>query len=174
MIRNPFGIPGGRKQSETHKEPYEFISSNQIKITITGEGTTYAKVGYSNEMLTVEWSEYIDGSKYDNKATFKKAANYYTQEEYDNKYQDIDTPYTLPVLDSGWNLLGYSGIQASGIETILSTTSMSVKSVWKWKDNDWAVNLPGDSDGGLTYASSKGFAFLENIEPGEGFWVNVE
>lgn len=36
-----------------------------------------------------------------------------------------------------------------------------------------AVYLPGQDDGGTEYAQSKGFSVLENINPGEGFWINA-
>ena len=45
-------------------------------------------------------------------------------------------------------------------------------SLWKWAGDTWAVYLPGEDDGGVAYADSKGFDLLSTVNPGEGFWVN--
>ena len=77
----------------------------------------------------------------------------------------------IPVLTSGWNLIGLKGTA-----TISADSLGAVISVWKWVDINgakaWAVYIPGDDDKGAAYATSKGFGQLATINPGEGFWVN--
>ena len=90
---------------------------------------------------------------------------------------NADTLYTLSGtevdetkidLAEGWNLLGLKTNKALDVTTLNDVTS-----VWKWENNKWAVYLPGEEDGGKSYAESKGFALLTTIFPGEGFWVNT-
>ena len=69
----------------------------------------------------------------------------------------------------GWNLLG-TRIGFS-VENIFSDDS-KYQSIWKWKDNNWMVYLPSFEDKGIQYAKSKGFGLLQDINSGEGFWVN--
>lgn len=74
---------------------------------------------------------------------------------------------------SGWNLLAFPGKSAkSATEAVQSLNG--VISLWKWKDSNWSVCLPGDENNGQTYAQDKGFSLLKHIEPGEGFWVNCQ
>ncbi|MFH1081952.1 MAG: hypothetical protein V1751_00990, partial [Pseudomonadota bacterium] len=75
-------------------------------------------------------------------------------------------------LTSGWNL---KGLAISSSITVASVFSDSAKftSIWEWASNKWAVYLPGQTDGGASYAVSKGFSLLSTITPGEGFWVNA-
>ena len=70
----------------------------------------------------------------------------------------------------GWNLKS-SGITITVSESLADDTKFV--SVWKWEsgNNSWAVYLPGEPTAG-EYATSKGFAPLTTISPGEGFWVN--
>ena len=72
-------------------------------------------------------------------------------------------------LQSGWNLLS-SRIEITVADTFSDGNKFA--SVWKWENNNWAVYLPDKEDGGAVYAESKGFNLLEEINPGEGFWVN--
>jgi len=44
-------------------------------------------------------------------------------------------------------------------------------SVWKRVGDKWAVFLPG-GDLGASYAASKGFEQLTQLNSGEGFWLN--
>jgi hypothetical protein len=74
---------------------------------------------------------------------------------------------TLTLTD-GWNLVS-SRIAITVADTFSNSDNFT--SVWKWKDNNWAVYLPGESTPG-DYAGSKGFKDLSTIDPGEGFWVN--
>lgn len=71
----------------------------------------------------------------------------------------------------GWNLLSiYKDPTDNGIEAILGNTVGKVVSAWKWQGNTWAVYLPGE--GTEAYATSKGFSVLQNLNAGEGFWIN--
>ena len=71
----------------------------------------------------------------------------------------------------GWNLMGLKSNQTKSITALISGNETKIISIWKWVDK-WAVCILGDEDSGLGYATSKGFQFLEEINPGEGFWVN--
>ena len=74
-------------------------------------------------------------------------------------------------LKKGWNLIGLKSNEAKSITTLISGNTDNIASVWKWDSGAWAVYLPGG--GTEAYAESKGFSVLENINPGEGFWVNA-
>ena len=92
-----------------------------------------------------------------------------------NTNQSLTVSGTQPsntscLLDSGWNLIGLKSSEAKSITTLISGNTDNIASVWKWDSGAWAVYLPGG--GTEAYAESKGFSVLENIEPGEGFWVN--
>ena len=76
-------------------------------------------------------------------------------------------------LTDGWNLIGLKTSETKSINDLISDKESDISSVWKWEDNKWAVYLPGESDGGAAYAASKDFSVLEDINPGEGFWVNA-
>ena len=76
-------------------------------------------------------------------------------------------------LTSGWNLIGLKNNEAKSITDLIAGNETSIVSVWKWVNGNWAVYLSGETDGGAAYATSKGFGLLQNISPGEGFWVNV-
>lgn len=70
----------------------------------------------------------------------------------------------------GWNLVSArSSITAK--DTLSNAESFI--SVWKWDNNNWSVYLLGEDDSGAAYAESKGFELLDQINPGEGFWVNT-
>ncbi|MDP2644875.1 MAG: hypothetical protein Q8P24_08035 [Desulfobacterales bacterium] len=73
-------------------------------------------------------------------------------------------------LSSGWNLVS-ARVEITAAVSLSDAASFT--SVWKWKDGGWAVYLPGETDGGAAYATSKGFAALATLNPGEGFWVNA-
>lgn len=72
---------------------------------------------------------------------------------------------------SGWNLVGLKSEQAATIEDLIAGKS-GILSVWKWDNGNWAVYLPEETTPGA-YAQSKGFAVIDTINPGEGFWVNA-
>jgi len=76
-------------------------------------------------------------------------------------------------LSLGWNLVGLKSDQSRTIKDLTSGNEANIASVWKWKDDGWAVYLPGEEEGGAAYAQSKDFSLLGDINPGEGFWVNA-
>ena len=77
---------------------------------------------------------------------------------------------TFIYLTSGWNLIGLKSNETRPIVNLITGKEVNITSIWKWQNNTWAVYLPGgDTD---IYAQSKGFSVIENINPGEGFWVN--
>ncbi|RLB88572.1 MAG: hypothetical protein DRH26_13325 [Deltaproteobacteria bacterium] len=76
-------------------------------------------------------------------------------------------------LSAGWNLVGLKTSETKAVTDFISGNEAKIASVWKWENSSWAVYLPGQDDGGIEYAESKGFTVLSNINPGEGFWVNA-
>ena len=90
--------------------------------------------------------------------------------------QGATSSETSCTLTQGWHLIGLRGEEVkpvTGLTGLVSDSENSVLSIWKWEENNWAVYLPDQEDDGAFYADSKGFKFLENIKPGEGFWVNT-
>ncbi len=81
------------------------------------------------------------------------------------------TSNTLSLI-SGWNLKGLAISSSINVSSVFSDSDKFI-SVWKWSSNKWAVYLPGQEDGGESYAGSKGFTLLTSVNPGEGFWVNA-
>ena len=77
------------------------------------------------------------------------------------------------VLSSGWNLVGLKKPEPVQVADLISGNKQSIISVWKWQTNAWAVYLPDQEGGGAAYAQSKGFDLLEEIKPGDGFWINA-
>lgn len=75
-------------------------------------------------------------------------------------------------LAPGWNLM--SSKIGFDVPTTMANKTNIITSLWKWQNNSWAVYAPGEWDKGQSYANSKGFAFLDKINPGEGFWVNSQ
>lgn len=75
-------------------------------------------------------------------------------------------------LVTGWNLAGSTAGTAS--VAALFSDKTKVNTVWKWNTvkNNWAFYAP-NSDGGVAYATSKGYELLTSINGGEGFWVNA-
>lgn len=92
----------------------------------------------------------------------------------------IKTPVSLNLsaltLKNGWNLVGLIGGGSKTIQEIVGPNQDKMLSIWKWVDNQkWGVYLPPLGLSGTTnYATSKGFAVIDVIHPGEGFWVNVK
>jgi uncharacterized protein (TIGR02145 family) len=93
----------------------------------------------------------------------------------DSKGCLVDGPLdgTMPTLNGGWNLMGMNKSISQNISSLVQGKEEIIASVRKWEGSNWAVYLPGQADGGDAYAQSKGFTLLENINPGEGFWVNA-
>jgi|GEM_PF-721439 len=88
------------------------------------------------------------------------------------------------VLVAGWNLLG-NPLQAplqmqahfGRVDAPVAGVTDNVVSVWKWLpgNSQWAFYAPSMTASALaSYALGKGYAVLESIEPGEGYWVNAK
>lgn len=75
------------------------------------------------------------------------------------------------VLGPGWNLKGLSSALPVNVPAVFAAMN-KYASVWTWTAGGWSVFIPGEEPAG-TYASAKGFANLNSIAPGEGFWANV-
>ncbi len=91
------------------------------------------------------------------------------------------TPAGAPVnyglsMAQGWNLVGNSLDQALSVASMYGDANM-VTSVWKWDASTpgWQFYTPLMTATELQfYASSKGYAVLASIKPGEGYWVNAK
>ncbi|MBU4151377.1 MAG: DUF1566 domain-containing protein [Proteobacteria bacterium] len=70
----------------------------------------------------------------------------------------------------GWNLVGLKSDQAMSVADLAA--GQGITSLWAWQGGKWAVFLPGEKDGGKSYALAKGFGLLSSVKPGEGVWVN--
>lgn len=68
--------------------------------------------------------------------------------------------------------MGLKGTQTKTVTALLAGET-KVISLWKWQGASWSVCLPDKTDKGADYAAGKGFTLLEQIAPGEGFWVNA-
>lgn len=81
-------------------------------------------------------------------------------------------------LTKGWNLIGngyYASLDVANHSQLKE--GENVVTVWKWLPvpGKWAFYAPAKTPGDLaTYASGIGYAVLNVINPGEGFWVNAE
>ena len=77
---------------------------------------------------------------------------------------------------TGWNLLGNATDQPLTVDAVFADTRV-VTTAWKWDAaaKSWQFYTPTlDATGLQSYASSKGYAALTVINPGEGFWVNAK
>ena len=87
-------------------------------------------------------------------------------------------------LSAGWNLKGNPlatplvATQRFGrIDAPLVGLTENIVSVWKWlaATSQWAFYAPSMTANELkNYATGKGYAVLESIEPGEGYWINAK
>ena len=68
--------------------------------------------------------------------------------------------------------MGLKSDLGKSVNDLILGNEDKVSSIWKWVNNTWAVYLPQQDDFGADFAESKGFVLLQEIEPGEGFWVN--
>jgi hypothetical protein len=75
---------------------------------------------------------------------------------------------TITALTPGWHLQSLSFPSANALAEY-----SKLGDVWAWKNGSWGVFLPGEADGGVAYAASKGFVHLESLCSGMGFWINV-
>jgi hypothetical protein len=132
-----------------------------------------------------KWAVYLMGEE-DGGAAYSKSKGFVLLQEIhagegfwtnitDSQYLTVsgtEPSVTALALVSGWNLIGLKSDEAKSIADFVSGNETEIASVWKWDNGKWAVYLPAQADGGAAYAESKGFTLLENINPGEGFWVN--
>ncbi len=87
-------------------------------------------------------------------------------------------------LVSGWNLVGNPLLSPiimlarfGSADAPVAGVTGSVVTVWKWlpAQAQWAFYAPSMTAANLAaYASKKGYAVLEQIAPGEGYWVNTK
>ncbi len=85
-----------------------------------------------------------------------------------------ESPDISYFLNPGWHLIGLKSNQGRYVADFVAGKEGSITSIWKWENNNWTVYLPGLEDNGASYTDSKGFQLLDNINPGEGFWINVK
>ena len=78
-------------------------------------------------------------------------------------------------LEPGWNLLGNSLKNPIAVAALYGD-AVNVNTVWKWSaaNAKWSFYTPSMNAAALlSYANDKGYAVLSQIDPGEGYWVNV-
>ena len=66
-------------------------------------------------------------------------------------------------LSSGWNLVGFNSDVPLNISDATASISSYLISVWSYDDGSWKVFDP----------SKPSLSNLENMEPGNGYWINV-
>lgn len=80
-------------------------------------------------------------------------------------------------LAPGWNLVGNGTAGTLGLATAFPDPAR-ITSVWKWDAGQglWAFHAPSLAAAGTldSYAASKGYQVLNQVMPGEGFWVNAK
>ena len=83
--------------------------------------------------------------------------------------------FSMPVAP-GWNLLGNSLNQTLPVASLYGEAN-AVNTVWKWDaaTSAWQFYTPTlDAAALQAYATSKGYAVMTEIKPGEGYWVNAK
>ena len=88
-----------------------------------------------------------------------------------------------PVLNRGWNLVGYGQTGSLDIMTVFGNQTAPVNgvtnriiSVWKWDavNRVWAFFSPQlTSAESASFAATNGYSVLSSITPGEGYWVDA-
>jgi hypothetical protein len=107
----------------------------------------------------------------------------------DGQTLDAKVSFADPIAETtalavGWNLMG-NPLQTpilmldrfGRVDAPVAGVTDNVVSVWKWlpANSQWAFYAPSMTASALTsYASGKGYAVLDRIEPGEGYWVNAK
>jgi len=90
------------------------------------------------------------------------------------------TVSSLEIQKAGWSLVTLKGVKDKPITQLVANKEDKIVSVWKWLRDEanpmgkWGVYLPGKPDAGLSYAQTKGFALLDSLKVGEGFWVYIQ
>ena len=101
------------------------------------------------------------------------------QQDFQMEIQGQSIEDTGISLSDGWNLVGLKANESISITEVVNkikteNEDLSIVSLWKWEDGKWAVYLPqAGKEATEAYAENKGFSVIENINPGEGFWVNA-
>ncbi len=67
-------------------------------------------------------------------------------------------------LETGWNLIGFNSLQAMAVEGVFAEIEGEIESVWGYENGAWYVYDP----------QSPELSDLEEMEPGEGYWVSVK
>jgi hypothetical protein len=84
---------------------------------------------------------------------------------------------------NGWSLVGYTGGTTVKVETIFGTVATNdipnvtsnITSVWKWVNGGWQFWTPAMTSTDLaSYATGKGYQVLTDLQPGDGYWINVK
>jgi len=74
-------------------------------------------------------------------------------------------------LAPGWNLINFP-IQPTNTQVSQLFNGIDYISVWSWDAENMKWNVYLASGDTAAYAEAKGFNVLENIDAGEGFWIN--
>lgn len=84
---------------------------------------------------------------------------------------------------NGWSLVGYAGGTSVKVNAIFGTVSANsipnvtsnITSVWKWVNDGWQFWTPAMTATELaSYALSKGYRVLTDLQPGDGYWINAK
>jgi len=92
---------------------------------------------------------------------------------------DAAVSMTALNLKKGWNLVELISDNMKSVVELMQGMEDKIASVWKWVQGKQklAVYLPEQEKKQTgatgTYAGPKGFEVISNINPVEGFWVNV-
>lgn len=107
----------------------------------------------------------------------------------DGQTLEANVSFADPITEStalvaGWNLLGnplQTPVQMQQrfgrVDAPLAGVTDNVVSVWKWLPaaSQWAFYAPSMTASALaSYALGKGYAVLDRIDPGEGYWINAK
>jgi len=79
-------------------------------------------------------------------------------------------------LNDGWNLVALKSLKPmtlTDLQNLLSNTDNTIVIIWKWVGNKWAVWSPNPQIQEIInkYIESGVLTLLDNIAPGEGFWI---
>ncbi|MFH1608359.1 MAG: putative metal-binding motif-containing protein [archaeon] len=133
-----------------------------------------------------KWDVYLDEGKTDEYVGGKNHLQILTEMKYGKSYWiNSKESFSLnlcvidckdsstTILTKGWNLIGVNS-DFTADSFLNDVGKENVESIWGWdaSKQKWHVIQPKKSDKGKSYASGKGFNFLENINVGKGYWVN--
>ncbi|MCF8109197.1 MAG: hypothetical protein K9J81_09415 [Desulfohalobiaceae bacterium] len=126
-------------------------------------------------MTSEDEAEYIQSKGFTALTTLSSRQGFWVnaKEGFQLTVQGTYPEGAFPELTLDWNLIGSGSGQSLPIEQAVQTMQTGILSLWKWEDG-WSIYLPEEDDFGESYALSKGFGLLQEITPGEGFWVNCQ